>query len=179
LKDCPELTGDVRADENQLERWSLPASAGPVVAARPGGGVHRRVQIFWPRSSSILMKRVSGLADTRHIPETDPACLRLTPHETWSRHMPTIRQIVFGLVLATGMLSAGQARADRPPTPEERSRIEAMLHNEGFTDWGAIALDDDDGVWEVDDAYASDGHRYDLRLHPNTFEIIQREPDDD
>jgi hypothetical protein len=93
--------------------------------------------------------------------------------------MPTIRQIVFGLVLATGMLSPGQALADRPPTPEERSRIEAVLRDEGFTDWGAIALDDDDDVWEVDDAYASDGHRYGLRLHPGTLAIIAREPDDD
>jgi hypothetical protein len=93
--------------------------------------------------------------------------------------MTAIKRILFGLVVATGMLSSGQALADRPPTSEERSRIEAVLRNEGFTDWGAIALDDDDGVWEVEDAYASDGHRYDLRLHPNTLAIIAREPDDD
>jgi hypothetical protein len=93
--------------------------------------------------------------------------------------MTAIKRILFGLVVAAGMLSSGQALADRPPTPEERSRIETVLRNEGFTDWGAIALDDEDGVWDVDDAYASDGHRYGLRLHPNTFAIIQRELDDD
>jgi hypothetical protein len=59
-----------------------------------------------------------------------------------------------------GILFPGQVLSDRPPTAEGRSRIEAVLRNEGFTDWGAIALDDDDGVWEVDDAYASDGHSY-------------------
>jgi Peptidase propeptide and YPEB domain len=93
--------------------------------------------------------------------------------------MPTIRQIVFGLVVAMGVLFPGHVLADRAPSPEERARIETMLRNEGFTDWGTIALDDDDDVWEVDDAYASDGHRYDLRLHPDTLAIIARELYDD
>ena len=93
--------------------------------------------------------------------------------------MPTIRQIVLGLVLAAGMLWPGQVLADRAPSPEERSRIETMLRTEGFTRWGKIELDDDDDVWEIDDAHASDGHRYDLRLHPDTLEIITREPYDD
>ena len=69
--------------------------------------------------------------------------------------MPTIRQIVLGLVVAVGILFPGQAVADRAPHPEERSRIETMLRNEGYTHWGKIELDDDDEVWEVDNAYAS------------------------
>jgi hypothetical protein len=52
-----------------------------------------------------------------------------------------------------------------------------MLHNEGFTRWGRIELDDDDDLWEVDDADASDGRRYDLKVHPDTLAIIGREPD--
>ena len=72
--------------------------------------------------------------------------------------------------------SSGQALADRAPRPEERSRIETMLRNEGYTHWGKIELDDDDDVWEVDNAYASDGHRYDLKLDPDTLAIITREP---
>ena len=91
--------------------------------------------------------------------------------------MPTIRQIVLGLVLAAGVLLPGQAFADRPPSPEERSRIETMLRNEGFTRWGKIGLDDDDYLWEVDDAYAADGRKYDLKLHPDTLAIIGRDPD--
>jgi hypothetical protein len=67
--------------------------------------------------------------------------------------MPTARQIVLGLVLAAGVLAPGKVLADRPPSPEERSSIETMLRNEGFTRWGKIELDDD--VWEVDDAYAA------------------------
>jgi hypothetical protein len=52
--------------------------------------------------------------------------------------MPPIRQIVLGLVLAAGALLPGQVLADRPPSPEERSRIETVLRNEGFTRWGKI-----------------------------------------
>jgi hypothetical protein len=89
--------------------------------------------------------------------------------------MPTIKQILSGLVLAAGVLSFGQALADRPPTPQERSRIETMLRQEGFTRWGRIELDDEIDLWEVDDAYASDGQKYDLRLDPETLAII--EPD--
>jgi hypothetical protein len=77
------------------------------------------------------------------------------------------------------MLWPGQVLADRSPSPEERSRIETMLRNETFTRWGKIELDDDNDVWEIDDAYASDGHRFDLRLHRHTLAIITREPDDD
>jgi len=93
--------------------------------------------------------------------------------------MPTIKQSLLGLVLAAGIVSPGQVLADRAPSPEERSRIETMLRGEGFTRWGKIELDDESDAWEIDDAHASDGHRYDLRLHPDTLEIITREPDDD
>jgi hypothetical protein len=93
--------------------------------------------------------------------------------------MPTIRQIVLGLVLAAGMLPSGQALADRAPNLEERTRIESMLHHEGFTGWGRIELDDEDGVWQIEDAHASDGNRYDLRLQPDTLSILTREPYDD
>ena len=93
--------------------------------------------------------------------------------------MSTIKHILSGLVLAAGMLLPGIALADRAPTPQERSRIETMLRNEGFTRWGRIELDDDDDLWEVDDAHAPDGRTYDLKLHPDTFAIIGREPNDD
>jgi hypothetical protein len=90
--------------------------------------------------------------------------------------MPTIKQVLLGLVLAAGALAPGQVLADRAPTPQERSRIETMLRNEGFIRGGKIEFDDEEDIWEVDNAHASDGHRYDLRLHPDTLEIITREP---
>jgi hypothetical protein len=43
-----------------------------------------------------------------------------------------------------------------------------MLRNEGFTRWGKIELDDED-IWEVDNAHAFDGHRYDL---PERIEVL-------
>jgi hypothetical protein len=92
--------------------------------------------------------------------------------------MPNIKRILLGLVVATGVLSSGQALADRAPNLEERSRIETVLRNEGFTVWGKIELDDEDEVWEIEDAQGSDGHRYDLRLHPDTLAILTREPYD-
>jgi hypothetical protein len=93
--------------------------------------------------------------------------------------MPTIRQILLSLVLILAVLWPRQVLADRAPSPGERSRIETVLRNEGFTRWGKIELDDDDDVWEVEGAYASDGHRYDLVLHPDTLAIIAREPYDE
>jgi hypothetical protein len=89
--------------------------------------------------------------------------------------MPTIKQILLGLVLAAGILSPVQAFAGRAPTHDELSRIEAFLRNEGFTRWGQIELDN--GVWEVDDADASDGRKYDLKLQPDTLAILKGEAD--
>jgi hypothetical protein len=89
--------------------------------------------------------------------------------------MLIIKQTLPAILLALGIVIPGQAFADRAPTAEERSRIEGFLRNEGFTRWGEIELDD--GVWEVDDAYASDGRKYDLKLHRDTLAIIRREED--
>ena len=85
---------------------------------------------------------------------------------TWSR-------------LSSGYVVARTGTRRPGPSPEERSRIETVLRDEGFTRWGKIELDDDDDVWEIDDAFASDGRKYALKLHPDTLAIIQSEPDDD
>lgn len=79
------------------------------------------------------------------------------------------------VALAAGILCAGPAMADRPPTPEERTKIETVLKQNGFTRWEEIEFDD--GLWEVDDAIGADGVEYDLKLDPNTFEILQKKPD--
>jgi hypothetical protein len=76
----------------------------------------------------------------------------------------------------TAALATAPARADdRPPTPEERARIEGILAVEGFTRWDEIEWDDD-GHWEVDDAVGADGRQYDLKLDAS-FAIIARDPD--
>jgi len=80
-------------------------------------------------------------------------------------------------VVATLAMLASPALADRAPTQEERTAIEAKLKAEGFTKWESIELEDDESVWEVDDALASDGREYDLELRFGTLEIVDRDAD--
>jgi hypothetical protein len=49
------------------------------------------------------------------------------------------------------------------------------LRGLGFERWDDIEFED--GVWEVDDAHAVDGVEYDLKLRPDTFEVLEREED--
>jgi len=86
-----------------------------------------------------------------------------------------MRHALFTLTASLGLL-ATPAFADRAPTPEERAAIEAKLKADGFTKWESIELEDDESVWEVDDAVATDGREYDLHLKPGTLEILKREP---
>ena len=87
-----------------------------------------------------------------------------------------MRPSLLALAAAAALL-ASPALADRAPTPEERAAIEAKLRAEGFTRWESIELEDDESVWEVDDAVAADGREYDLDLEPGTLEILKRDPD--
>lgn len=79
-----------------------------------------------------------------------------------------------GIVAALAFAGAPAADADRAPTAEEAARIEAVLREGGYTRWGEIEYDD--GLFEVDDAVATDGREYDLKLDEN-FAIVGREPD--
>ncbi|HEY6630774.1 MAG TPA: PepSY domain-containing protein [Rhizobiaceae bacterium] len=87
-----------------------------------------------------------------------------------------MRYALFSLAAAIGLL-ASPAFADRAPTAEERAAIEAKLKAEGYTKWDGIELEDDESVWEVDDAVAADGREYDLELKPGTLEIVKRDAD--
>jgi hypothetical protein len=82
------------------------------------------------------------------------------------------RIALLGLALAPGLASAD----DRPVTPQERDRIENVLRQAGFTRWGEIEFDD--GRFEVDDAVAADGRKYDLELSGTDFSIVSRDRDD-
>ena len=80
------------------------------------------------------------------------------------------------LALGFAAMLATPGHADRDPTPEERSHIEAELRNQGFTSWEEIEWDDD-GYWEIDDATHTDGREYELHLAPDTLEVLKREED--
>lgn len=85
---------------------------------------------------------------------------------------------VFCCAVAAAALVSNQAFADRKPTLEERDHIESRLKGWGYTSWDEIEFDDDRGVWEVDDARASDGKFYDLKLDRRSLNIIKRKRDD-
>jgi Peptidase propeptide and YPEB domain len=79
------------------------------------------------------------------------------------------------LALATGFTGAlaGSARADEKLPPDQQTKVEAMLKQEGFTKWKKIELDD--GMIEVDDAIDASGKQFDLKLDPKSLAIVKRE----
>jgi hypothetical protein len=92
---------------------------------------------------------------------------------------PTRRALGVALLAAPLMLAPiaiALADDDRPVTPEERRQIEDVLRREGFTRWGEIEFDD--GRFEVDDAIAADGQKYDLKISRVDFSITSRDRDD-
>lgn len=81
------------------------------------------------------------------------------------------------IVLAASalLLAAGSALAeDRPPTAEERVRVEAALRADGYTAWGDIQLDDG-RAWEVDDAGDAEGREWDLELEIGSLVISKKD----
>ncbi|MFC7474616.1 PepSY domain-containing protein [Dankookia sp. GCM10030260] len=93
--------------------------------------------------------------------------------------MPRSFSFLTGLIFATAaavpLLAAPPAWAGRPPTAEERARIETALRGLGYVRWDDIEFEH--GVWEIDDARAADGREYDLKLNPDTLAVVEREPD--
>jgi hypothetical protein len=81
------------------------------------------------------------------------------------------------LGLGIGAILAAPALADddRPPTAEERTKIEAALKAEGFTAWKEIEFDDN--RWEIDDATHTDGKVYDVYLRKD-LSVLFKEIDD-
>ncbi|MEO4041933.1 PepSY domain-containing protein [Hoeflea sp. CAU 1731] len=84
----------------------------------------------------------------------------------------------FFLAVSLLVATTTTALADRPPNTEERKAIEDVLTTAGYTSWEEIEFDDDDDdrVWEVDDAIGPDGKEYDLKLDTD-YKIIKKELD--
>ena len=79
------------------------------------------------------------------------------------------------LAAVVAAMIALPAQADEEAGPEDRARIAEALQAAGYSSFEEVELDD--GVWEVDDAVGSDGKEYDLKLDPETLEIIEKEED--
>ena len=75
--------------------------------------------------------------------------------------------------IALGFALTGTAFADRAPTPEERTKIEATLKKEGFTKWGKIEVEEHE--IDVDDAIDANGKQFDLELDLKSYAITTRE----
>ena len=91
--------------------------------------------------------------------------------------MTTKEAIVKPIVLAASilLLAAGTGFAEeRPPTQEERARVEAALRADGYTAWGEIQLDDG-RAWEVDDAVDAEGREWDLELEAGTLVVSKKD----
>ena len=58
------------------------------------------------------------------------------------------------------------AKADRPVTQAQRTKLEAAVAAQGCTG-GKMEWDEDDHEFEVEDVRCSDGHRYELKFHSN------------
>lgn len=89
-----------------------------------------------------------------------------------------MQRFLFRLFLAAAIATVAATVAmadDRPPTTAERAAIEAFLRAQGYSSWEEIELDD--GVWEIDDAVASDGKKYDLTLSVSPLAITKRDED--
>jgi hypothetical protein len=91
-----------------------------------------------------------------------------------------LKLVPFALSLALALPAfAGAAFADdRKPTPDERAQIEQTLRNAGYVSWDDIEFDKDDDRWEVDNAKAVDGTKYDIKLHAISYGIISVDKDD-
>ena len=82
----------------------------------------------------------------------------------------TSTALALALVLAASL--SGAAQADEKLPPDQQAKVEAMLKQEGFTQWKEIELDD--GMIEVDDAIDASGKKFDLNLDPKTLAIVKR-----
>lgn len=90
------------------------------------------------------------------------------------RSRRAVLSAALGLTIAAPLALAHAG--DRPVTPEEMRQIADTLRREGFTRWGDVAFDD--GRFEVDDAIAANGQKYDLKISTVDFSILSRKLDD-
>lgn len=91
--------------------------------------------------------------------------------------MKTKYALLAASVLAIGVGASGAALADRAPTGAELEKIETSLKGMGYTAWESIEMDDDQTVWEIDNAKLADGTIHDLKLTTDTLAVVEKDPE--
>jgi hypothetical protein len=87
-----------------------------------------------------------------------------------------MRKLTLFVLIAALAAPAIAKRDPRPPSPEQRVKIEQALKSQGFVRWAGIRTDDDGP--EVDSAWDRQGRRFELKLHPRTYKVIRTERED-
>ena len=87
------------------------------------------------------------------------------------------RILLLAFVTALLLSLPGIVMAGDDPTPAERTRIEAALRALGYVSWDDIEREDGGRKWEIDDAVAADGTKWDLELAGDDLRVLKRERD--
>lgn len=91
--------------------------------------------------------------------------------------MKTKQFLLAAALVAVGMGVSGAAMADRAPTGAELEGITAKLKEMGYTTWSSIEMDDDQTVWEIDNAKLADGTEHDVKLSTGDLAVIEKDPE--
>lgn len=79
------------------------------------------------------------------------------------------------IFLLSGAFAArSPAPVQAEPNEEELAAIARKLRAEGFVTWAEIQPADDNPYWEATDARRADGQGYDLKLNPETLDLLAR-----
>jgi len=77
-------------------------------------------------------------------------------------------------LLANAMAARAPVMAQDKLNEEEMAAIARKLRAEGFVTWAEIQPADDNPYWEANDARRADGQGYDLKLNPETLDLLAR-----
>ena len=91
--------------------------------------------------------------------------------------MKTKQFLLAAALVAVGMGFSGAAMADRAPTGPELEKIQVALKGMGYVSWDSIDMDDDQTVWEIDDAKLADGTVHDLKLNTSDLTVKEKDPE--
>ena len=89
-----------------------------------------------------------------------------------------MKKIIAAISVSGLMALSPLAMAGQHPDAAQRAALEQALTSAGYVTWGEVELDD--CYWEVEDARKEPGakQKYDLRLDPQTMQVVREKLDD-